>query len=403
MVKFFFLKSINIVLGYPLYIISFFSPRNNKKIVIGSHTPFNDNSKYFYLLSQTYLSDYKIIWITSHTDIEDRLKGMNLLVYKQYSLKGLYHSLSARYYIYSFHLPDINFWTSARSIKFNLWHGIPLKDIAFATKHGPSSKIYNEKSIFSKFIRPHVYVRPDYMLTTSTKMSKYFAQAFRIGKEQCLEYGMPRCDILSWEKKDILSFINIYESNSMKELVDSFSKYRKVFIYMPTWREEIDFLLNAGIDFERLNERLTAENVLILFKLHPFTKLKKINLLELDAFSHIIIMNKDMDIYPILPFTDCLITDYSSIYYDYLFLNKPVYLFPYDYNSYVESSRSLAFDYENKMPGIRVKNFEELLNLFSQNIFSLTQEQKEIVNEYFGTLRGNSVKELSNFIKKDKA
>ena len=193
-------KLLNILLGYPLYLFSFFIPRDPKKIVVGSHTPFNDNSKYFFLLSQEYLPEYQIIWITNSREVEDRISKLNLSVYRAMTLQGLYHTLTAKFYIYSFHLPDINFWTSGGSMKFNLWHGIPLKDIAFAIKSGPSAKLYNEKSIFSRIIRPHVFVRPNFMLTTSDEMSNYFSQAFRINKTHCLEYGMPRCDILSWSK-----------------------------------------------------------------------------------------------------------------------------------------------------------------------------------------------------------
>ena len=393
-------KLLHILFGYPIYAFSFLMPRNPKKIVVGSHTPFNDNSKYFFLLSQAYLSEYEIIWITNSKEVEDKINTLGLNTYRINTLKGLYHSLTAKFYIYSFHLIDINFWTSGGSIKFNLWHGIPLKDITFAIKSGPSAKIYNEKSIFSRLLRPQVFIRPDYMLTTSDTMSKYFAKAFRIKKKQCLEYGMPRCDIFSWSKEKILKFIFTYESKEMLEFVNHLSTFKRVFIYMPTWREEIDFLYGAGFDFKKLNEKMKKSNMLFLLKLHPFTKLKNINLDSIDNFSNLIVMNSDMDIYPILPFTDCLISDYSSIYYDYLLLeNKAIYLYPYDYESYISNNRDLAFDYDSSMPGIRIKDFDDLLHIIKEDQHHRTKEQENIKKEYFPISPNNSVKALSSFIK----
>ena len=146
--------------------------------MVGSHTPFNDNSKYFFLFSRKYLKKYKIIWLTNDTNVVKIVNDLGMQSYRIRTLKGMFHALTAKYYIYSFHLHDINFWTSGGSIKFNLWHGIPLKDIAFAIKSGPSAKLYDEKSlIFSKVIRPHVFIRPNYMLTTSRLMSRYFCKS----------------------------------------------------------------------------------------------------------------------------------------------------------------------------------------------------------------------------------
>lgn len=393
-------KLLSILFGYPLYLFSFFIPRDPKKIVVGSHTPFNDNSKYFFLLSWKYLPDHKIIWITPSREVEKRITTLGLQVYRKNTLKGLYHSLTAKVYIYSFHLPDINFWTSGNSIKFNLWHGIPLKDIAFAIKNGPSVKLYNEKSILSRIIRPHVFVRPDFMLTTSDEMSYYFAKAFRIKKEQCLEYGMTRCDILSWSKSQVKEFIYTYESDEMLKLVTGLITYNKVFIYMPTWREKVDFLDESGFDFEQLNRVMGEENRFFIFKLHPFSKLKDIKLNEVDSYSNLMVLDSDMDVYPILPFTDCLISDYSSIYYDYLLCDeKEIYLYPYDYSEYVLESRNLAFDYKKHMPGLHIENFEYLLDIVKCKKSSFSKEQIKIREKYFKEENGKSVEQLCQFLK----
>ncbi len=387
--------------GYPLYILSFFFIRNRNRIAVGCHTSFSDNSKYFFLSSKNYLSDYEVVWITNNNKTKAHIEELGLKVLKIQSIKGLYYALTAKFYVYSFHLIDINFWTSGGATKINLWHGIPLKDIAFQIKEGPSAKIYDEKSISSRLFRPHVFVRPDFMLTTSSKMSDYFSSAFRITKKQCLEYGMPRCDILQWKKEEIVKFTNTYESEGTQEIINEISsKYDKTIIYMPTWREKVDFLNDAQFNFEELNDSMKKMNNLFIFKLHSFTKLKDISLKSIDSYSNLKVLDNQMDLYPILPFTDCLITDYSSVYYDYLLLKKPIYLYPYDYLEYKEGSRNLAFDYEKSMPAPRLSSFSELVttlkNLDQSN--ETQKEQNRIKTEYFEKQSKNSCKKLSEHI-----
>ena len=71
-------KFLEILYGYPIYLISFCIPKNSKKIVVGSHTPFNDNSKYFFLLSQQYLTGYEVIRITKDKNIVNPWENINI-------------------------------------------------------------------------------------------------------------------------------------------------------------------------------------------------------------------------------------------------------------------------------------------------------------------------------------
>ena len=129
---------------------------------------------------------------------------------------------------------------------------------------------------------------------------------------------------------------------------------------MPTWSEtNEDFLQKAGFNLPALEEVLSERNEIFLFKLHPFTHIK----VDTSQFQHILFLNNRMDIYPILPFTDVLITDYSSIYYDYLLIpEKEIVLFPFDYEEYIAKERDLAFDFNEYTPGVRFYSFNELID-----------------------------------------
>ena len=71
-----------------------------------------------------------------------------------------------------------------------------------------------------------------------------------------------------------------------------------------------------------------------------------------------------MDIYPFLTFTDFLITDYSSIYFDYLMLNREIIFIPYDFENYTKN-RELYFSYETITPGVKYSNFTDFISHLS--------------------------------------
>ena len=132
---------------------------------------------------------------------------------------------------------------------------------------------------------------------------------------------------------------------------------------MPTYRDSgDDFVKNCGFDFNRVNVALQNTNRLLILKMHPDSKLEFSK-----DYSNIKIIPKTIDIYPVLPFTNCLITDYSSIYFDYILMkDKQVILFIPDYDEYINNSRDLAFPYDEYTKGIKARTFEELFSLLEK-------------------------------------
>lgn len=151
---------------------------------------------------------------------------------------------------------------------------------------------------------------------------------------------------------------------------------------MPTWRETREnFIVSAGFDFVLLNEVLRQRDNLFLLKLHPESNL---SMEEMSRYSNILVLDKKIDIYPVLPFTDVLVTDYSSIYYDYLLMpGKEVLLFPFDYAEYITAGRDLAFDFDKYTPGKRVHTFEELLTVIRDEVSLQFDEREWIVNQFW--------------------
>ena len=113
-------------------------------------------------------------------------------------------------------------------------------------------------------------------------------------------------------------------------------------------------------------------------------------------------MPEDVDVYTFLPFTDLLITDYSSIYFDYLLLNKKVVLFPFDFEDYLTGSRMFYFDYFKFMIGDYAYSFEELLTILKEETtsFTLNSRQKEILKLFWDDYSGESNKGLVQYLTK---
>lgn len=354
------LKNAEILWGYPLYFLSFLFPRNRNKWVVGSENGFVGNAKFFLLDDRTLGSGKEIYWICASRKELDKVRRVYPRACYRWSWAGLRHCLTAKVYVYTHHLADIGFWTSGGARAVNLWHGVGIKNVEFKTTVGNAGRIYREKNWLARIYLPYLFRRPDLMLSTSPMMTKHFSECFRISERNCVEDMYPRCKPFFWDSDRLEKFIDANEEASVVSLYEKMRRFDTVYLYMPTWREDrSDFIRASGIDFSRLNAALQKKRALFLLKLHPATRLD----MDVDSCPNIVVVDRNVDIYPLLPATDVLITDYSSIYYDYILMKeKRTLLFPFDYADYIRQDRDLAFDFDTYTPGARVHTFEELLN-----------------------------------------
>lgn len=382
-------KNVELLYGYPLYWISFLFYRNHNKWVVGSENGFVGNCKFFILDECIKNNGKKIYWITSSKDKLAEIKKVYPKTYYKWSMHGVYHTLTAKVYIYSHYPSDINFWTSGGAKVVNLWHGVGIKNVEFKTTVGNAGKIFNKKNLLARIYLPYLFRKPDLMLSTSPMMTKHFSECFRIEEECCVEDIYPRCEPFFWTEEKLETYIYDYESASVKQLYMQIKNYTKTYLYMPTWREDrSDFIELSGIDFAKLDRVLKEQHALFLLKLHPATRLN----VDLSQCSNILNVDKDMDIYSILPLTDFLITDYSSIYYDYILMKaKGILLFPFDYADYISKDRDLAFDFDTYTPGDRVYNFSDMLQFIACNTLPSGEYKDWIVEQFWGKSINNKV------------
>lgn len=389
-------RLLELLIGYPLYVISFCVVRNKKKWVFGTNVGFVDNAKYLFI--DTFeRKEIKCYWIAPDSKTVKFIRQKGLPAFHKYSLPGLFHCLTAYVYIFTYHSKDINYWTSAHAKKINLWHGVGIK----SGDGGKNNKgIDVNANLLTHILLPHLFEKNTLFLSTSPLMNQHFQHMFSLDNQTIFESIYPRCVFLQNSIDKIEAFVQTYESEEINNLIQQIKKFDRVILYMPTWRGNFkdDFIAEAGFDFKRLNQMLKAKNQLFILKLHPAVKYCKEAYQSLDS---VMFLDKHLDIYPFLPFTDVLITDYSSVYYDYLLLKDKGYiLYPFDYETYIVNSNRLAFDFNTYTPGLKAYDFNELVHFMEQETTSLTIDNKEwIIQQFWGNNAHKNNETLYNKIK----
>jgi CDP-glycerol glycerophosphotransferase (TagB/SpsB family) len=385
----------------PIYWFSFITPRNKTLWLLGSSfgNRFADNPKYLYLyLSQHQKDTVRAVWISHKKEIVVMLTENGYEAYLSKSCKGIWYCLRAGVYIFDNYSKDISFWLSGGAKKVNLWHGVGNKRINYDNKFDKIRHPKNRWEKFKTYLRRLSDEKPNhYILATSEVMAKIFASAFRTDMAHVMIEGYPRNDILLSDK--IKNLYNEEDQRNTDFIQDCMEHGQKVLYYMPTFRQsELKFF--EVMDLKAFNDFLTKRGYVFFTKLHPKSKLKE--RFEAIVFSNIRNISADVDPYCILKYADLLITDYSSIYSDFLMLNKPSVLFPYDYEEYSRDTRDCYFQYGDYMKDLKAYNMTELMDAIDQSFARDTCEagRMEVRAWMFDTADGKACERLAEKILK---
>lgn len=378
------------IIKYPTYFVCGLFIRNNKRWVFGSLYGFGDNTKYFYLNVFYNHKDIDAVYFLYNYDEYKRIKNTGLNVCYAYSLKSIFYLLTSKVYIgthgLGYGIPKV---TARKASYIELWHGTPIKKIGYLDNFSQYKIIQgNFKRRTHKFLyyfTPSYTIR-DLFVSTSDFVSDLFQRSFSISDEFFINSYYPRCNVFFWSANELQSFIIKHESPVVVALHEALNNYDEAFLYMPTFRDgNPNFLSEAHLDFFKLNKLMQDRNSIFYLKLHPHTPPQIQGLIK--SYSNLILLPSTMDIYTLLPKVDVLITDYSSIYIDFM-LNKKgnTIFFPYDYDEYISKSRELAFDYNENIAGIRVDTFKELLDsIKTDNYKDFDPNKKQnLLNKFWG-------------------
>lgn len=296
-----------------------------------------------------------------------------------HSAWGKFLAMRAGVYIYNHTITSISFRLSGGVMSVNTWHGLALKKIKYDNKFNSPE---NSSVPFAKrYILDHSNT---YICATSEFTKGEFARAFRKNRDQVLVTGYPRNDMLNTKHKAE----NKTKFFSRHSLPPSFNS---ILFYLPT-HSNTESKVFKEFNINNINTLCCELNVLLLYKRHPSSTLK----IDNKDYSNILLLDQSEEIYSILSFTDVLITDYSSIFFDYLLLNLPIIFFAPDLKEYIERSRELYFTYEDFVPGPIAQTHSELVHILKELLIydkdNYTQERLDVRTRFFDYPDFNSSK-----------
>lgn len=347
-------------------------PINKKLIVFESHRglSYSCNPKYIYEELLQYTSNYVCVW--SLQDTNTAIKGDAIKV-TRFSLKYYFYLATAQYWI--------NNGEFGRKVVrrkgttyINTQHGTPLKKMGVDIPY-----LSHKKRMFDKS------KKWDYLISPNAYTTEIWRRAYRFSGE-ILETGYPRNDIFYRDNK-------IESIRRLKERL-GLSLNKKVILYAPTYRDSfvrsngkadtVGFELKP--DLNLLHEKLSGEYVLVI-RLHHL--ISQENYFDLEGISQ----NGDSgffrdfsaaayDAQELCLVSDILITDYSSIMFDYANLRRPILFYTYDMEDYQNDIRGLYLNFNKIAPGPILKNTEELVDAII-NIEILKNEYWEKLNAFY--------------------
>lgn len=321
-------------------------------------------------------ADYTFIWAVRNLKEYAFLKEYPNTKLVKYNTRGYLRVLATAKYWVTNSTMLVYTKPSKQQTVVQCWHGTPLKRL------GCDIQLLDNKA--QKLPEIHKQYRNQgkiatYFPSPSEFYTEKIASAFggENIKSKFLPIGYPRNDYLySYDKSEV---------ERIKEELN-IPKDKKVLLYAPTFRDNTfergkGFHYDIGIDFDLLKKELGEEYV-ILFRAHYFI----IDNFDLSGYEGFVIdVSRHNDINELYIVSDMLLTDYSSVFFDYACLNRPVMFFMYDYEFYKGQMRDFYLTLE-ELPGPVVYKNEELVEMIRQTEKTFTYDEKyRAFNERFNT------------------
>lgn len=340
---------------------------------------FNYNSSYLFLYVKEHCPEIHPYYVMND---DKKREELGEKYGKEYfldgkTMAGIRKILSCKVWFTSTAPPLYGVGFRKKYVILNLWHGIPLKKIGMEQK--------NLSWFTRKYYKYFFADNYEGVVTTSSHLVHIMSRSFLVEPERIKVWGQPRNDVL---------FSSNSEGKGLEEVFSGeLPQYEKVVLYAPTFRdhEPTQLFPFQDMDRERLCQWLEEKKIFLCIRLHLYDQTGYQWIQELDRTgSRIRFLNEDrtVDIMEALKEFDLLITDYSSIYMDYLLTGKPVLFLPYDQEAYLKE-RGMNFPYDQVTPGPKPKTFQEFLNSMEDLLYNHDGyvRQRESVNNFLNEIQ----------------
>ncbi|AKG72826.1 bifunctional glycosyltransferase/CDP-glycerol:glycerophosphate glycerophosphotransferase [Salinicoccus halodurans] len=327
---------------------------------------YSDSPKYIYQYMLENKKDYKFVWVMNKPV---NIPGKPETV-KRFSLKYYYYLARAKYVVSNVRMPN-SYIKRDNQIYLQTWHGTPLKRLAgdMADVHMPGTNSARYKRNFNRETD-----KWDYLIAPNQYSSDIFRRAFWFNNT-ILQTGYPRNDILT----------NDNDSETIKRL-----KWRlylptnkKIILYAPTWRDDEyykvgKYRFDLNLDLHRMKEKFGDEYI-ILLRMH-YVVASNIDLTDLEGFAYDV--SSYSDISELYLMSDMLITDYSSVFFDYANLRRPILFYTYDIEKYQGQLRGFYIDMEKELPGPLLMNNDDVIDAI-ENIDSVSEKYSDRYDAFY--------------------
>ncbi len=328
---------------------------------------------YEYMVNREEYQNYRYVWVFQQPQrfrwLEEQFPNTSVVAWAGSAYQKA--MAAAKYWIFNYRVSD-HIWPRADQVYLECWHGTPLKRLGYDLE--TNGNVMNSNSeIRQKYDLDAAKFR--YILSPSAFATEKFTSAWNlkaIGKESAvIQEGYPRNDFLLNHTE-----ADVERVKKSLQITPEAIGGRKVILYAPTWRDNqhdssTGYSYQLGVDFDRLRQAL-GEDVIILFRAHYLVASQ----FDFAAYAGFVYdVSGWPDINELYIVADLLITDYSSVFFDYANLKKPILFYMYDLAAYRDDIRGFYLSLE-ELPGPIVETEAELIAAIPEDLARPAYDEK---------------------------
>ena len=309
-------------------------------------------------------SNIELVFITKKVEKNFRSVFKSIFI----MLKQMYHLATSKVCVIDGYNITVSVLKHKKGLKIiQIWHSL-----GAIKKFGYQSLITNKQKETAKVM--HMHENYDYILSGSDAMTKYFAKAFNYPESKFYSLGLPRIDyILKTEKQNKIKVYKKYPE----------FKNKKIILYVPTFRDNNNYQIN------KLINSIDLKKYILIIKVHPnmdYKIDKKDNVYTCDNISSL----------DLLCVSNYVITDYSAISIEAAVIDKPIYLYVYDYDEYKENP-GINTDLYSDLKGYVFKDPKELFDKLNKTKYDM-KVLEGYKKKYLCNTDGTVTKNIVEFI-----
>lgn len=352
---------------------------------------YSDNPRAIYeeMRREERFKDYKFIWFVKHHKSKNLdIPGAKIVEY--FSFPYFYYMSKAKYWIINCKMPTY-ICKKEEQVYLQTWHGTPLKRLGHDIIAPEDATFYRSGVSFEQMCSSYDedVARYNYMISPNKFCTEVFQTAFAIDRPRLIETGYPRNDFITNATDE--------EVVALKKKF-GFPLDKKILLYAPTWRDNSyvtsGYTFELKADFHKWKEILGDEYI-VVFKPHYLIINHYKDDKSLEGFLYSV--PAEAEINELYVLSDMLVTDYSSVFFDYAVQDRPIYFYMYDLEEYKDELRGFYLDIYTELPGKVYEDEKAMLEDIKNEVYDYSF-LKEFNERFNSEQTGNCAKKAIDIV-----